>query len=705
MGFFSGFRRKIKKLIPKEVRPFLPYAAAMIPGIGGLAGGYGKFVNAALTRGLTDDEADLKDILRTGTFAAAPNIIDSGIGKLDSSKGLGKFLTQAGKANDKGVPGDSIRQMVQNYSNPSGFKDTATVIGGQTILDTSAQASDKLDEYNKRMREQGIGDKKSRRAAIRKIYEDAGTWDMDEVDAMLDSYGYRTGGRVGYATGDMVSPTPSQLSPERENQIRGSQMAEQAYSEIFQKFIEKFPGLATGEETIEEMIAMLQAENVMETENLGILGLDKSMDMITPESVKDNTRRIMMGDTQYGDIGSIGPDDDVGDYGQAIGRKNGGRIGYEKGGFEDGDFMDSFSYATKGYDKLKELEDEYELLPIRELTLANGGEVMDMNMQEQIDTPSGDMMMDKNTEVASNPEVMDSLNELSLMLFRRPLDQLSEDEYEDLKDFAGQQSLKPGLIDEYRNYKYNAEEQGQTPMSPRDYFEMEFGAARMGVARGGIMDVNTNMELDIPGMGREDIDVNSMESIEGQTAGPEWYQERIQNLEYLFGDELTDEEIADIAYDSDKYYEKVGYDPMKKGGRVGKNDGGMMASMDMDVPIQDLAEEFEITFGRPANSLEELKDFYKQKYEFNGDVSMMEGSQRTMAAQGGLMNLGGNEMDLRGGGFVPMGAKERADDVPARLSKNEFVMTADAVRGAGGGSVQKGADLMYDQMKRLEGQA
>ena len=60
------------------------------------------------------------------------------------------------------------------------------------------------------------------------------------------------------------------------------------------------------------------------------------------------------------------------------------------------------------------------------------------------------------------------------------------------------------------------------------------------------------------------------------------------------------------------------------------------------------------------------------------------------------MSMGGNELDLRGGGFVPMGKKERADDVPARLSKNEFVMTADAVRAAGGGSVQKGADLMYD---------
>ena len=85
---------------------------------------------------------------------------------------------------------------------------------------------------------------------------------------------------------------------------------------------------------------------------------------------------------------------------------------------------------------------------------------------------------------------------------------------------------------------------------------------------------------------------------------------------------------------------------------------------------------------------------------------MIEESEEVVeAANGGLMSLGGNEMDLRGGGFVPMGKAERADDVPARLSKNEFVMTADAVRAAGGGSIQKGADLMHDQMKQLEAKA
>ena len=72
---------------------------------------------------------------------------------------------------------------------------------------------------------------------------------------------------------------------------------------------------------------------------------------------------------------------------------------------------------------------------------------------------------------------------------------------------------------------------------------------------------------------------------------------------------------------------------------------------------------------------------------------------------GGIMDLGGKEMDMRTGGFIPIGAKERADDVPARLSKNEFVMTADAVRGAGGGNINKGAKRMYETMNRLEARA
>ena len=68
-----------------------------------------------------------------------------------------------------------------------------------------------------------------------------------------------------------------------------------------------------------------------------------------------------------------------------------------------------------------------------------------------------------------------------------------------------------------------------------------------------------------------------------------------------------------------------------------------------------------------------------------------------------LLDLQGQEMDFReNGGFVPIGRMEKADDVPARLSKNEFVFTAEAVRNAGGGDVDKGAEVMYNTMKNLE---
>jgi len=77
-------------------------------------------------------------------------------------------------------------------------------------------------------------------------------------------------------------------------------------------------------------------------------------------------------------------------------------------------------------------------------------------------------------------------------------------------------------------------------------------------------------------------------------------------------------------------------------------------------------------------------------------------SSLNQKAEGGIMDLGGMEKDYREGGFVPIGAEERADDVPARLSKNEFVFTADAVRNAGGGDIDKGAEVMQNMMDNLE---
>ena len=101
----------------------------------------------------------------------------------------------------------------------------------------------------------------------------------------------------------------------------------------------------------------------------------------------------------------------------------------------------------------------------------------------------------------------------------------------------------------------------------------------------------------------------------------------------------------------------------------------------------------------------EVNDFTEDEImETLGELGLKKGGIVSLA-EGGMLDFGGKEMDLRGGGFVPIGKKEKADDVPARLSKNEFVMTADAVRAAGGGSVNKGAQRMYDLMNNLEARA
>ena len=92
---------------------------------------------------------------------------------------------------------------------------------------------------------------------------------------------------------------------------------------------------------------------------------------------------------------------------------------------------------------------------------------------------------------------------------------------------------------------------------------------------------------------------------------------------------------------------------------------------------------------------EEMAITYAQSAANGGRIGFEEG--------GGIMNLGGMEKDYREtGGFVDIGAKEKADDVPARLSVNEFVMTADAVRGMGNGDINLGAKRMEDLMKIME---
>ena len=129
------------------------------------------------------------------------------------------------------------------------------------------------------------------------------------------------------------------------------------------------------------------------------------------------------------------------------------------------------------------------------------------------------------------------------------------------------------------------------------------------------------------------------------------------------------------------------------GGRMGFLEGG-------DTEYNSMVTRMYIEAGGEEGTgmtIDEFADEYFKKFADGG----MGGEVPVRKNAGGIM-----ELDYRNtGGFVPIGVKERADDVPAMLSKNEFVFTADAVRGAGNGDINKGAQKMYKTMKQLEGKA
>lgn len=175
-----------------------------------------------------------------------------------------------------------------------------------------------------------------------------------------------------------------------------------------------------------------------------------------------------------------------------------------------------------------------------------------------------------------------------------------------------------------------------------------------------------------------------------------------------------------------------------QGGRVGYNNGSspmgvqglssMMAPLLPNIQVNDddlTRELFSEMMGAQTsdndegipisllNSMaeEQAKAKRKRDRELMSYFGMNQGGRIGMNMGGGLGSIPqtptvpqGMQLDGRGGGFIPMGAQERKDDVPAMLAKNEFVMTADAVRAAGGGSIEKGAQKMYDVMNQLESQ-
>jgi len=183
-------------------------------------------------------------------------------------------------------------------------------------------------------------------------------------------------------------------------------------------------------------------------------------------------------------------------------------------------------------------------------------------------------------------------------------------------------------------------------------------------------------------------------------------------LSALAASGMDQEEIAEIENDPEKlrmylkdYYSKTNPDASgaeveefvrinsATGGRIGFSDGSDL-KLARDLAAQD-NKDYDLLSSSQKNM------YNKKASQFIKTMPMAQGGMPT-----GIMRAnqaGTIERDYREtGGFVPVGIKEKADDVPAMLSKNEFVMTADAVRGMGDGNIEKGAQRLYDQMKTME---
>ena len=192
----------------------------------------------------------------------------------------------------------------------------------------------------------------------------------------------------------------------------------------------------------------------------------------------------------------------------------------------------------------------------------------------------------------------------------------------------------------------------------------------------------------------------------GMQEGGSTKQEMEDVKEFYYGrkrDEMEDllDEYQRFKMRKD-YQRKYPRDEARNGGRMGYAIGSTQQPMQMQ-PMnrtQGIGKSLVANAMKDPRFMQILQQVKAGKTQ--GRPGYKLGSLPMRTNQAGI-----TEIDYRQkGGFVPpIGVKEKADDIPAMLSNNEFVFTANAVRGAGGGSVKKGAERMYGLMKQLEGKA
>jgi len=340
---------------------------------------------------------------------------------------------------------------------------------------------------------------------------------------------------------------------------------------------------------------------------------------------------------------------------EMINVKNGGIMGLRKGGRSN--------YKSQGFVDEEDVE------------VMDPESVGDFELKMEEGLPIGPM--------ASDPGVDASRNEAAMMLFNKPLNQLTEIELIKLNEFLASQATGPS-----DNYEAQITKLMQEMNISRELAEALIlgGAVKEDAKNGGVMGLRKGGRIGYKDLGFVDetlpMGMGPEEAEEIQDASPINEIETINKIYEEGGYEGLQaylEQNPDINY---KYV--INSDAMT----------GKLSIVPNKMHPDNLDMENIIMLKSGDNGIIDMSGMFEEKKAKGG---------RVQRYGGGVMNLGGMEKDYRTtGGFVDIGGRERADDVPARLSRNEFVMTADAVRAAGGGSINKGAQRMYNVMKHLE---
>jgi hypothetical protein len=623
---FKKITKPIQKLIPKEIKPFLPALAAVFgpaafagtgifssAALASLPVGVQAAIASGLTSTLTEGKPDLKSAALSGIMSQAGSSL-KGYGNAGSNIPLESatpktFLQKAATATGEYLSPSSINTLVNNPSSMSlGDVGSALYSGAKASLPVSAYTGteklkeineDELRKYNEQLRERGVTDKIGRRKGIYDIYasiedeDDSGTYRVysdDYINSILDKYGYKKGGGV-------EKPKPIELPQD-------------PFSELIEEFIKD-------QKRQEEIRKQYKA-------NGGRIGFEEGGEVA---ALAAEVKRLQSENAEL----------------------------KSKSGLRE--TREGIDYATKGFEQafgsplMGQVPSPQRIIP----GFARGGiadletVAMQPNENENTQMASSDAYVKLVEYFESLGYDYDAASELAYEAFKSGGNTggmpggFAEGGKVMVASHSGNDDLAEQLFEEFL-------EMGMTPnqaaAAVRDYFN----SSKMGMAEGGKVMVASH-------------------------SGNDSLSEQL--FEEFLGMGMTPDQAAAAVRD---YFNSS---------RMGMEDGGKVVPMLPEgVFYKGKAKDY------PGAS-KAIKDALKKN--------------REKKAEGGLLGLkkGGvpAEFDYRGGGIIEVGSKPKADDVPARLSKGEFVLTKKAVDGIGNGSNREGAKVLYQLMDKLEAMA